>query len=84
MVAVHRKVDFINQINSTFGSWGFICSFNDKELAQYRAVVGGPAGQAMAGPVFSLSTPNNICSYKALLNCTAAYASNLSILCLEF
>lgn len=35
MAAVHRKVDFINQINSTFGSGGMVCSFNDKELAQY-------------------------------------------------
>ena len=35
MTAVHRKVDFINQINSTFGSGGLVCFFNDKELAQY-------------------------------------------------
>ncbi len=33
--AVHKKVDFITQINSTFGSGGLVCSFSDKELAQY-------------------------------------------------
>lgn len=32
---MHKKIDFINQINATFGSGGMICSFNDKELSQY-------------------------------------------------
>lgn len=32
---MHKKVDFITQINSTFGSGGLVCSFSDKELTQY-------------------------------------------------
>ena len=30
-----QKVDFITQINSTFGSGGLMCSFSNKELMQY-------------------------------------------------
>ena len=33
--AVHKKVDFITQLNSTFGSGGLMCSFSDKDLTQY-------------------------------------------------
>ena len=33
--AVNKKVDFLHQINSTFGSGGLMCSLNDKELSQY-------------------------------------------------
>lgn len=35
MIAVHKKIDFINQLNATFGNGGLACSFTDKELIQF-------------------------------------------------
>ena len=54
--------------------------------AKFRAVVGGPAGQAMAGPVFGL-TKQYILGLEIVINLSnyiAAYASNLLVHCLEF
>ena len=50
-----------------------------------RAVVGGPAGQAMAGPVLGLT--KQYIGLEIVINLSnyiAAYASNLLVYCLEF
>ena len=33
--AAHKEAEFIYQLNTTFGSGGLVCSFNDNELTQY-------------------------------------------------
>ena len=51
-----------------------------------RAVVGGPASQAMAGPVLGL-TKQYIIGLEVVINLSnyiAAYASNRLVHCLEF
>ena len=35
MAAINKKADFVNQLNSSFGSGGLSCSFADKELVQF-------------------------------------------------
>ena len=50
-----------------------------------RAVVGGPAGQAMAGPVLGLT--KQYIDLEIVINLSiyiAAYASNLLVHCLKF
>ena len=54
-------------------------------LISCRAVVGGPAGQAMAGPVLGLT--KQYIGLEIVINLSnyiAAYASNLLVYCLEF
>ena len=33
--AVHKRIEFITQLNTTFGSGGLICSFTEFDLAQF-------------------------------------------------
>ena len=54
-------------------------------MSNYRAIVGGPASQAMAGPVLGLT--KQYIGLEIVINLTnyiAAYASNLLVHCLEF
>ena len=49
---------------------------------KHRAVVGGPAGQAMARPVLGLS--KQYIGLEVVMNYIAAYDSNLLVHCLKF
>ena len=61
------------------------CAAQGEFINQSRAVVGGPAGQAMAGPVLGLT--KQYIELEIVINLSnyiANYASNLLVHCLEF
>ena len=79
-----------NQVNNLYHTFllsicNTLCMYIYVHTYVYRAVVGGPASQAMARPVLGLS--KQYIGLEIVINLSnyiAAYASNLLVHCLEF